>query len=125
MVVQDLVEVRHGYAGCHHTVEVMGESRFICAAEDVGLELKAAGQTARLRLQDRQTAHLRLEQRWVERVVELHQHAGWRLVGRWTWGPERFFRLSACKIARMWTMVKAMRVEVKIWSEKGLGGGTG
>lgn len=77
------------------------------------------------RLQDRQTARLRLEQRWVERVVELHQHVGWRLDGRWIWGPERFFRLSACKIARMWTMVKAMRVEVKIWSEKGLGGRTG
>lgn len=86
MVVQGLVEVRHGYAGCHHAVEVMGESGFICAAEDVGLELEAAGQTDSLS---------EVGAALGERVVELHRHAGWRLDGRWTWGPERFFRLSA------------------------------
>ena len=47
------MEIRHGYAGCHCAAEVMGESGFICAAEDVRLELKAAGQIAHLRLQDR------------------------------------------------------------------------
>ena len=52
--VQDLVEVRHGYAGCHCAAEIMGDSGFICAAEDVRLELEAAGQTGHLRLQDRQ-----------------------------------------------------------------------
>lgn len=65
--VQDLVEVRHGYTGCHPAAEVMGESGFIYAAEDVGLELEVAGQTDSLS---------EVGAALGEWVMELHQHAG-------------------------------------------------
>ena len=97
--VQDLVEVRHGYAGCHCAAEVMGESGFICAAEDVRLELKAAGQIdspseAAGQIDSPSEVGAALGE-W---VVELHRCAGWRMDARWTWGPGRFFRCQPEKL---------------------------
>ena len=80
----------------------MGESGLVCDAKDDRLELETVGRTACLRLGRRGLSRL-------EPPLGCRMEAEWEMAV----GAGRTLPLSAWEMARMWTVVKAVKVEVK------------